>query len=75
MKTTPNLIIEEEFQNILLGKFDLKGVVYHIGDSIALGHYVSSVKINNVWYTLNDEMISMGVELMCSSNDIDGAVP
>ena len=75
MKTTPNLIIEEEFQNILLGKFDLKGVVYHIGDSMARGHYVSSVKINNVWYTLNDEIISMGVKLMCSSNDIDGAVP
>ena len=74
-KIIPNVIIDEEFHNILLGTFDLKGVVYHIGGSIAGGLYVSPVKKNNIWYTVNDEIYSLGVKLKCSSNDIYGMVP
>ena len=56
-KSIPNLQIEEQVENVLLGKLNLCAIVYHIGgDSPVSGHYVSSVKRNNgmVWYGMGD---------------------
>ena len=46
-KIVPNLKIEEEITNLVLGKFRLCSIVYHIGDSSFQGHYVCSVKENH----------------------------
>ena len=50
----PELIIEEQFDNILLGKLNLSAIVYHIGDSPTEGHYVACVKRITTWYACND---------------------
>ena len=65
-KIIPNLIIEEEINNILLGKLSLCAVVYHIGNSPYHGHYVSAVKDGQSWYTCNDDRIDLGVKLRCN---------
>ena len=66
-KIVPNLTIEEEIINLILGKFCLRAVVYHIGDSTFQGHYVCAVKENGTWYTCNDDKIALGVKLSCDS--------
>ena len=65
-KIIPNLIIEEEINNILLGKLRLCAVVYHIGNSPYHGHYVCAVKDGQSWYTCNDDKIDLGVKLRCN---------
>ena len=74
-KTVPNLTIEEQVNNILLGKLNLCAIVYHIGDSPSEGHYVTSVKENNIWYTCNDSICKEGVKLSCDPTDQDNMVP
>ena len=75
-KTTPNLQIEEQIHNELLGKLNLCAVVYHIGDTPTEGHYMCCVKKNNIWYTCNDEQIFMnGVKLHCAPTDQDNKIP
>ena len=58
-KIIPNLIIEEEIDNILLGKLHLCAVIYHIGDSPDQGHYVCAIKDDDIWYTCNDDRIDL----------------
>merc|ERR1712083_414574 len=65
-KIIPNLIIEEEINNILLGKLRLCAVVYHIGNSPYHGHYVCAVKDGQSWYTCNDDRVDLGVKLRCN---------
>ena len=65
-KIIPNLIIEEEIDNILLGKLHLCAVIYHIGDSPDQGHYVCAIKDDDIWYTCNDDRIDFGVKLRCN---------
>ena len=74
-KKIPNLFIEEEINNILLGILDLRAVVYHIGDSPFSGHYMSSVKYNETWYTTNDDKCYAGVQLHCSNNNDNVMTP
>ena len=74
-KRIPNLRIEEEVDNILLGKLNLIAIVYHIGDSPIQGHYVSCVKENNIWYYCNDAIVTKGVKLNCYPTDRDMMVP
>ena len=38
--------------------YKLKGFIEHIGNSMVSGHYVSYIKINNIWYRFNDSNIS-----------------
>ena len=73
-KTVPSLLIEEKIQNMLLGRFKLQAIVYHIGWSLFRGHYKSSVKYDKIWYTNNDLNYSIGVELKCSTNET-GMIP
>ena len=74
-KTIPELRIEEQIDNILLGKLNLCAVVYHIGNSPTQGHYVSCVKENNIWYTCNDSICTNGVKLHCAPTDQDKMTP
>ena len=74
-KRIPNLRIEEQVDNILLGKLDLIAIVYHIGDSPIQGHYVSCVKENNIWYYCNDNIVTEGVKLNCYPTDQDKMIP
>ena len=69
-KTVPNLKIEEKIHNILLETFQLQAIVYHIGCSPFRGHYKSSVKHDNIWYTTNNLNYSIGVELECTTSHI-----
>ena len=64
-KTIPKLVIEEEINNILLGKLKLLAIVYHIGTSPNHGHYVTAVKFCDEWYTCNDAIVEIGVKLNC----------
>ena len=43
-KTVPNIVIEDKIHNMLLGKFRLQAIVYHICCSPFQGRYKSSVK-------------------------------
>ena len=76
-KSIPNLQIEEQVENILLGKLNLCAVIYHIGgDSPVSGHYVSSVKRNNIWYTCNDVAIKEDrVKLSCLTTEKNTMIP
>ena len=53
-KIVPNIFIDPEFTNELLGTFKLRAIVYHSGNSSNVGHYKSSVKYNNTMYTISD---------------------
>ena len=66
-KIIPDLIIEEEINNILIGTLKLRAIVYHVGDSPDQGHYVCAVKNGDTWYTCNDDQINLGVKLKCNS--------
>lgn len=68
-KKVPNLRIEEQIHNILLGKLNLCAIIYHIGNSPNQGHYVASVKYNDIWYTCDDTVCQPGVTLNCSRSD------
>ena len=48
-KIVPKLKIEEQVTSILLGKLNLRAIVYHIGNSPVVGHYVASVKRGDTW--------------------------
>ena len=74
-KISPNLQIDEEVDNILLGKLKLRAIVYHTGDTPTSGHYMSSVQIDNIWYTCNDSHCTEGVKLRSSSTDIGNEIP
>ena len=39
-------------------KYNLKGVIYHIGN-LNFGHYYCITKINNIWFEFNDEDFSI----------------
>ena len=66
LKIIPDLIIEEEINNILIGTLKLRAIVYHVGDSPDQGHYVCAVKNGDTWYTCNDDQINFGVKLECN---------
>lgn len=68
-KTVPNLVNEQKIYNMLLGTFQIQGIICHIGCSPFQGHYKSSVKYDNIWYTINDLNYSIGVKLGSSTND------
>ena len=75
-KKIPKLHIEEQVDTILLGKLNLSAIVYHIGDSPAQGHYVTSVRNGDTWYTCNDTTITLGVKLNCDpANEHDLLIP
>merc|ERR1712034_217381 len=65
-KIIPDLTIEEEITNILIGTLHLCAIVYHTGDSPDQGHYVCAVKNGDTWYTCNDDQINFGVKLECN---------
>ena len=73
-KTVPNFAIEDKINNMVLGTFRLQAIVYHIGCSPFQGHYKSSVKYDNIWYTTNDLNYSIGVKMGFSTNDT-GMIP
>ena len=52
---------------MLLGKFQPQVIAYHI--CCSQGRYKSSVKYDNIWYTINDLNYSIGVKLGSSTND------
>ena len=58
-KAIPKLLIEEQVNTVILGKMNLRGIVYHIGDAPTRGHYVTSVKRGDTWYTCNDSIITV----------------
>ena len=60
---------------ILLGKLNLRAIVYHNGNSPTEGHYFSCVKIDNTWYTCNDHICTEGVKLNCFSTDRGDKIP
>ena len=68
-KITPNILIEENLDNLGLGRFTLKGVVYHHGSTAHSGHYTSAVRYGSSWYTMDDSRKSVGVSLNCRSTD------
>ena len=43
------------------GKYDLVGVVSHIGKSTAVGHYVCHLKIGSDWIMFNDQHVAKSV--------------
>ena len=73
-KTVSNRVIEEKIHNMPSGTFQLQAIVYHVGCSRFWGHYKSSVKYDNICYTINDLNYSVGVELQSSTNDT-GMIP
>ena len=38
-------------------KYELCGIIFHIGSTLDSGHYVSRVKTQKGWYTLNDSVV------------------
>ena len=40
------------------GKYELVGVVSHLGNSTSVGHYVCHLKIENEWIIFNDEKVA-----------------
>ena len=75
-QTQPKLQIEEQVDTILLGKLNLCAIVYHNGDSAVQGHYVTSVRNGNTWYTCNDNIITHCVKLNCDPrNQHDLMIP
>ena len=75
-KKIPKLQIEEQVDTILLGKLNLRAIIYHNGDSPAQGHYVACVKDGDTWYTCNDNVITLGVKLHCDPNNrLDLLIP
>ena len=40
------------------GNWSLKSVIYHLGQGMNTGHYVTVVKSGDIWYTCDDERIS-----------------
>ena len=75
-KIIPRLYIEEQITSILLGKLNLCAIIYHIGESPVQGHYVSSVKYGDTWYTYDDSIVTNGVKLDCDpGKDYDNMIP
>ena len=67
-KIIPNMNLDETLS--LFGKtLTLHGIIYHSGPNTNSGHYTSAVRLNDTWYTINDERISEGVKLYCVSTD------
>ena len=38
-------------------KYQLTGIVVHIGASIQVGHYVSYIRAGEIWFKMNDEKV------------------
>ena len=68
-KLVPNLQIELEIENILLGTLTLHAIVYHHGNTPRSGHYTSAVKYNNTWFLVDDQRISNVVRFTCTMDD------
>ena len=62
-KIIPNILIDSQFSNELLGTFKLKAAVYHSGDSPNGGHYKSSFKYNDQLFTTSDTNPNAKLEL------------
>ncbi|XP_066911966.1 uncharacterized protein [Clytia hemisphaerica] len=56
-KLAPNLNVETQFDNVLLGKLHLQAIVYHHGNSANSGHYTAVVKYGETWYRVDDESV------------------
>ena len=68
-KIVPNLNIDESLS--LYGKtLNLSAIIYHDGPNTASGHYTSSIKINETWFTINDTKVSEGAKFFCLSTEI-----
>ena len=57
-KLVPDVKIEAEFENVLLGTVSLQAIVFHHGDAANSGHYTSAVKYGQIWYSINDDKVS-----------------
>ena len=57
-KYIPNMTIDQGIHKY--DYFDLQGIIWHHGQSADFGHYTSNVKVNNIWYCINDTTISLG---------------
>ncbi|XP_066930953.1 uncharacterized protein [Clytia hemisphaerica] len=70
-KLVPNLNIETEIENVLLGTLELQAIVYHHGNTPDSGHYTSVVKYNEQWYSVNDDHVTVikGDEFNCKISD------
>ena len=67
-KVIPNLNIDESLS--LYGKtLNLSAIIYHDGPNTTSGHYTSSVKINESWFTISDSYISEGAKFFCLSTE------
>ena len=56
-KLVPNITIETEIENVLLGTLKLHAIIYHHGDTPNSGHYTAAVKYGEQWYSVNDEIV------------------
>ena len=68
-KLVPNLQIELEIENILLGTLTWHAIVYHHGNTPRSGQYTSAVKYNDTWFLVEDQRISNEVRFTCTMND------
>ena len=48
---------------------NLFAIIYHDGPNTTSGHYTSSVKINETWFTISDSYISEGAKFFCLSTE------
>jgi ubiquitin C-terminal hydrolase len=65
-KIKPSLLIERDLTDFGLS-VEICGVVYHLGNSINEGHYTCSVKVDGVWYYMNDCVVTREPPTLCSS--------
>ena len=70
-KTIPPLRIEQQIENNILGKLNLRAIVFHIGDSPTQGHYVTCIKENNIWYRCNDSHCEVNENVKLNYDQID----
>ena len=70
-KLVPNLNIETEIENVLLGTLKLQAIIYHHGETPNSGHYSAVVKYDKQWYSVNDEHVTLinSEEFNCKASD------
>jgi ubiquitin carboxyl-terminal hydrolase 5/13 len=50
--------VEKKETNDGEGKYELVGIVSHLGSSTAVGHYVAHIKVDGQWLIFNDELVA-----------------
>ena len=63
----PNDLLIKETNTSEIKKYNLVSVIHHLGN-LTDGHYTNSVKINNNWYFMDDELIQLDEDIKCDIN-------